>query len=163
MNDGALTFAKQPLRVSPKENGSKLLGLKWNKVKDSLQVDFPSTPAVLTKRGILAYLAKVYDPLGLLSPMLLQGKILYREVCEAKVRWDGIIPDDLSKRWPKLESALPRYFSFPRSIPTYREPIQEVQLHSFVDASKTGLCAVVYAAVQQESGKSDRKITTCED
>ena len=28
MNDGALTFAKQQLRVSPKENGSKLLGLK---------------------------------------------------------------------------------------------------------------------------------------
>ena len=106
MNDGALTFAKlqrqlRQLRVSPKENGSKLLGLKWNKVEDSLQVDFPSTRAVLTKRGLLTYLAKVYDPLGLLSPMLLEGKVLYREVCEAKVRWDGFIPDDLSKRWRK--------------------------------------------------------------
>ena len=159
MNDGALTFAKQQLRVSPKENGSKLSGLKWNKVENSLQVDFPSTPAVLTKRGLLAYLAKVYDPLGLLSPMLLEGKILYREVCEAKVRWDGFIPDDLSKRWRKWESALSRYLSFPRSIPTYREPIQEVQLHSFGDASKKGLCAVVYAVVQQESGKVQRLVT----
>ena len=159
MNDGALTFAKQQLRVSPKENGSKLLGLKWNKVEDSLQVDFPSTPAVLTKRGLLAYLAKVYDPLGLLSPMLLEGKILYWEVCETKVRWDGFIPDDLSKRWRKWESALPRYLSFPRSIPTYREPIQEVQLHSFGDASKKGLCAVVYAVLQQESGKVQRLVT----
>ena len=159
MNDGALTFAKQQLRVSPKENGSKLSGLKWNKVEDSLQVDFPSTPAVLTKRGLLAYLAKVYDPLGLLSPMLLEGKILYRGVCEAKVRWDGFIPDDLSKRWRKWESALSRYLSFPRSIPTYREPIQEVQLHSFGDASKKGLCAVVYAVVQQESGKVQRLVT----
>ena len=158
MNDGALTFAKQQLRVSPKDNGSKLLGLKWNKVEDSLQVDFPSTPAVLTKRGILAYLAKVYDPLGLLSPMLLEGKILYREVCEAEVRWDGIIPDDLSKRWRKWESALPRYLSFPRSIPTYPE-FQEVQLHSFGDASKKGLCAVVYAVVQQESGEVQRLVT----
>ena len=41
MNDDALTFAKQQLRISPKENGSKLLGLKWNKVEDSLEVDFP--------------------------------------------------------------------------------------------------------------------------
>ena len=83
------------------------------------QVDFTSTPAVLMKRGILAYLAKVLDPLGLLSPMLLEGKILYREVCEAKVRWDGFITDNLSKCWRKWESALPRYLSFPCSVPTY--------------------------------------------
>ena len=57
MNDGALTFAKQQLSVSPKENGCKLLGLKWDKDKDSLQVDFPSMPAVLMKHGILMYLA----------------------------------------------------------------------------------------------------------
>ena len=87
MNDGALTFAKQQLRVSPKENGSKLLGLKWNKVEDSLQVDFPSTPAVLTKRGILAYLAKVYDPLGLLSPMLLRGRFYIEK--SVKPKFDG--------------------------------------------------------------------------
>ena len=91
MSDDVPTFAKQQLSVNPKEGECKLLGLKWNKVEDSLQVDFPSTPVVLMKRGILAYLAKVYDPLGLISPMLLEGKIIYRELCEAKVRWDGSI------------------------------------------------------------------------
>ena len=148
----AITFAKQQLGANPKENECKLLGLKWNKIEDTLQVDFPTVPAVLTKRGVLAYLAKVYDPLGLISPMMLEGKIIYREICEEKIRWDGCIPDELSKRWLKWESALPNCLSFPRCIPVYREPIQQVKLHSFGDASKRGVCAAVYAVVQQESG-----------
>ena len=86
-----------------------------------------------------------------MSPLLLEGKILYSEMCEAKVRWDGSLPDELSKRWSKWERSLPSFVLFPRSIPTYREPIQEVRLHSFGDASKKGLCAAVYAVVQQES------------
>ena len=84
--------------------------------------------------------------------MMLEGKIIYREICEEKIRWDGCIPDELSKRWLKWESALPNCLSFPRCIPVYREPIQQVKLHSFGDASKRGVCAAVYAVVQQESG-----------
>ena len=33
------------------------------------------------------------------------------------------------------------YISFTRSILGYREPLQEVKLHSFGDASKEGVCA----------------------
>ncbi|CAB4022405.1 Hypothetical predicted protein, partial [Paramuricea clavata] len=101
ISDSSITFARQQLGANPKENECKLLGLKWNKIEDTLQVDFPTVPAVLTKRGVLAYLAKVYDPLGLTSPMMLEGKIIYREICEEKIRWNGSIPDELSKRWLK--------------------------------------------------------------
>ena len=66
VSDCSITFAKQQLGVNPKGNECKLLGQKWNKVDDVLQVDMPAVPAVLTKRGILAYLARVYDPLGLI-------------------------------------------------------------------------------------------------
>ena len=147
----AITFAKQQLNANQKESGSKILGLKWDKVADRLLIEFPSTRAVLTKRGLLASLAKIYEPLGLISPMLLEGKIIYREICEAKVWWDGSIPDELAKRWLKWERALQSFLSFPQSIPSYREPIQEIQIHSFGDASKRGLCAAVYTVVKQES------------
>ena len=59
--DSDLTFAKIQLGTTS-TNECKLLGLKWDKSQDCLQVVFPDIPAVLTKRGILAYLAKVYDP-----------------------------------------------------------------------------------------------------
>ena len=126
------------------------MGQKWNKVDDVLQFDMPVVPAVLTKRGILAYLARVYDPLGLISPVLLKGNIVYRKICEAKVRWDGSLPDELSKRWSRWESSLPNRVPFPRSIPANSEPIKEMQINSFGDASKKG--AAVYAIVKQQSG-----------
>ena len=158
-NDGDITFAKQQLSVNPTRDECKLLGLKWDKANDLLQVDLPKIPAVLTKRGVLAYLAKVYDPLGLISPTLLEGKLMYREICEANIRWDGPIPDELSKRWQKWESELPCSLSFPRSLPAYRESIDAVQLHAFGDASKKGLCASVYAVIQQEPGKVQDLVT----
>ena len=132
---------------------TKLLGLSWNKVEDSLHVVFPSIPAVLTKRGVLAFLAKVYDPLGLVSPQLLEGKLIYRDICEEKIRWDASIPPPpLVERWRKWEQMLPSIVGFARSITAYQEPIREVKLHSFGDASKQGVCAAVYAVVRQDSG-----------
>ena len=32
----------------------------------------------LTKRGVLCKLVKVYDPLGLVSPLTLEGKLIFR-------------------------------------------------------------------------------------
>ncbi len=159
LNDGELTFAKHQLNADHTDNQCKLLGMKWNKQRDVLQVDLPTVPAVLTKRGVLAYLAKVYDPLGVISPMLLEGKLVFREICEAKIGWDGAIPDELRKHWSKWESGLPKVVSFPRCIPIYRETLTEIRLHSFGDASKKGVCAAVYAVIQQESGSAQALVT----
>ena len=159
LNDGELTFAKHQLNADHTDNQCKLLGMKWNKLKDVLQVDLPTVPEALTKRGVLAYLAKVYDPLGVISPMLLEGKLIFREICEAKVGLDGAIPDELRKHWSKWESGLPKVVSFPRCIPIYRETLTEIRLHSFGDASKKGVCAAVYAVIQQESGSTQALVT----
>ena len=69
------TFAKQQLVV--KEGEPKLLGLPWNKSDDSIAVTFPEKPVDVTRRGILRFLAAVYDSLGLASPATLVGKFLY--------------------------------------------------------------------------------------
>lgn len=147
--ESELTFAKQQLERHSTSANSKLLGLPWDKANDSLCVVFPTIPAVLTKRGILAYLAKVYDPLGLVSPVLLEGKLIYRDICEAKVRWDATVPDAFLERWQKWEQALPSTVCFARSVAAYQEQIREVKLHSFGDASKQG---TVYAVVKKDSG-----------
>jgi predicted metalloprotease with PDZ domain len=59
------SYAKTQLMVKPKE--SKVLGLKWDKQSDTLKISFPSEEVPATKRGILSKLAKIYDPLGLVS------------------------------------------------------------------------------------------------
>ena len=63
-----------------------------------LGVWFPEKEIVCTERGILQYLAFVYDPLGLVSPVLLLGKLIFREVCDLKIGWDKPLPDSFKKQ-----------------------------------------------------------------
>ena len=81
------TFAKQQLGAST-GGESSLLGLKWNKLRDLLSVTVPTEKAENTKRGILAKVARIYDPLGVASPLTLCGKLLYRDPCNLRIGWD---------------------------------------------------------------------------
>ena len=59
-----------------------------------------------TKRSGLSRLAKIYDPIGIASPLLLQGKQIYREVCDHKLPWDVELKGAIKKRWGKWEDNL---------------------------------------------------------
>ena len=75
------SYAKQQLGL--KEGESKLLGIPWEKKRDLIQVNFAAPTAQATKRGILGKVARIYDPLGLASPVTLSGKVLYRDACDS--------------------------------------------------------------------------------
>jgi hypothetical protein len=58
------SYAKEQLGVEKGE--TKLLGLAWDKRRDTIGVTFPDVqPAAPTKRSILGAIAKIYDPLWL--------------------------------------------------------------------------------------------------
>ena len=69
-SDTQETYAKQQLGVPQRGQGA-LLGVSWDMVADTIQVKFPPERAQPTKRGLLAKAAKIYDPLGLVSPTTL--------------------------------------------------------------------------------------------
>lgn len=145
-------YAKQQLQVKPSE--SKLLGVKWNKVEDTIAVQFPvvNTSSAISKREVLAKLVKVYGPLGLVSPVTLQGKQIYREVCDYKAAWDALIPENLRVRWLKWEHSLPEEVTIRRPIAPHQQPVLSFELHVFGDASTHGVGAAVYSVVRQEDG-----------
>jgi hypothetical protein len=134
------TYAKQQLGSTAKE--CKLLGLAWNKDEDTVNVVFPDKRANPMKREALGKLARIYDPLGLVSPMTLQGKLIFCEACESKTPWDA---------FHKWESSLPARVATRRSLATIREPVDAVELHAFGDASGRGVATAVYAVVSQAS------------
>ena len=107
------TYAKQQLGVKPNE--TKMLGMHWGKSKDVISVSVPEKTDK-TKRGILRFLASIFDPLGIISPVTLYGKILYRESSDLKIGWDEPITNDLLKKWSKWTSQLPEKVEVPRSI-----------------------------------------------
>ncbi len=113
------SFAKQQSQVLP--NQSKLLGLKWNKSTDTISVEFPEHTPLTTKQGLLATLAKIYGPLGLVSPVTLQGKLIYQDVCDFKVSWDADLPQKLQQWWNKFVNSLPKSLGMPRPVAPFQQ------------------------------------------
>ena len=70
----------------------------------------------MTKRDVLGIIAKIYDPLGLCSPVTIKGKMIFQEFCRRNITWDEKSPDDLLKQWltwiADLKSA--QTFTIPR-------------------------------------------------
>ena len=72
----------------------KFLGLTWNVKGDSLnisEVNFESGP--LSKRKLLSNLSRVFDPLGLLSPLTIPARMLMQETWKLQLDWDCILPE----------------------------------------------------------------------
>ena len=151
-----LSFAKQ--KLGSQQNESKVLGLPWDKEMDTLTVNFPKSETATSKREVLKNLAKVYDPLGLATPLTLQGKLIYREICNLKVPWDAQLSKQLVKKVGSWEQSLPTGVTMPRPVAHYREPVADLQLHAFGDASTHGVGAAVYAVIRQPSGTTQRLV-----
>ena len=85
----------------------KVLGINWDLVADTIIFDFDelvneafSLP--MTKRSILKISAKIFDPLGLTSPITIQLKMLFQIICTNKFNWDDPLPNDSLKEWINL-------------------------------------------------------------
>lgn len=91
-------------------------------------MSFPVKPAELTKRGILANLAKVYDPLGLASPVTLEGKLVFRDACNLKIAWDAPLPNTISTQWMKCSAHYP---SFPQLDAVWRPTKNQSMPYSY--------------------------------
>lgn len=50
---------------------------------------------LLARCRILSTISFVYDPLGLIAPFLLQGKIILRGICKDSAYWDDPVPDPI--------------------------------------------------------------------
>ena len=51
----------------------------------------------MTKRSILKISTKIFDPLGITSPITIQFKMLFQIICSNKFNWDDPLPNDLLK------------------------------------------------------------------
>ncbi|XP_071176358.1 uncharacterized protein [Mytilus edulis] len=88
-------LAKQH-NVCEKETFVKILGLKWDTVKDTITVQkvdlFDIELPNITKREILKQASRIYDPLGLLNPVSVRAKFLMQTLWEQKYGWDELLP-----------------------------------------------------------------------
>ncbi len=137
------------LNIQDPLNSSKTLGIHWNVNSDQFHISVPSpllqdeTP---TKRVVASTVAKVFDILGLFSPVIIQGKILLQKLWTLKLDWDTPLPEDISNLWKEWTLHLHHLSAHPvdRRLIPLNLPILNQQLHGFSDASNSAYGAVIY-------------------
>ena len=77
---------EQVIGENNSHQSNKVLGILWDNEADLLKFDLEEplinmNTDILTKRMILSMTAKFFDPLGLISLVILQLKILFQDIC----------------------------------------------------------------------------------
>ncbi len=134
---GILTF-------SPDET-AKTLGLTWSCYNDKLafRIDI-STYQMDTKKNVLSLTARIFDPLGMLSPCTILAKILMQRLWSEKVSWDESLPEHLACEWHKFKVDLLCLNQLTIERHVVGEGAQIVDLQGFADASERAYGACLY-------------------
>ena len=127
----------------------------WNPNQDELIYDLTKIlegvevqPA--TRRLILSTTTRFFDPLGLISPVILPFEIMFQKLCKAPTDWDELstVDTELNQEWLSTLSdlTLAGRVSFKRC---YAEgvggnEVKSLQPYCFSDASEKAYEAVVY-------------------
>lgn len=136
---------------SEEQRLTKALGVEWDLVADRLvysSLSVTEREEEITKRTIASATARCFDPLGLVSPFIMQGKILLQQCWREKRDWDEKIEGELAKDWEQWKSQIPLLasVSVPRCIfvcKAHGEIVRQ-ELHAFADASGKAMGAAVY-------------------
>jgi len=46
--------------------------------------------------------SKIYDPLGLVSPVVFHSRWFLQKLCSIKIEWDDCLPPGLCEEWERL-------------------------------------------------------------
>ena len=152
------SFAKSTCNAICSEDEVKVLGIAWDRKNDKFKFNFSNfaqtaaSSELVTKQIILSMTARFYDPLGLLSPVIVPLKEIFQEVCELKIDWDDELPTEISNEWHKLINDIANNSSIEFQTLLLGDievkHIKSIQLHRFSDASQK---ACVYLRIETTS------------
>ncbi|XP_062714275.1 uncharacterized protein LOC134291033 [Aedes albopictus] len=143
----------------------RVLGMAWLPAEDVFvyYVKLPDDTErsgsckVITKRSILRFVMSVFDPLGLISNLLVHGKVIVQDLWRAQVGWDDAIPAEIEQNWIRWIEYLSKLekLRIPRCYFAGYDPdsFRSLQLHVFVDASESAFAS---SSSRKMSGHSHR-------
>ena len=114
------------------------------------------------QNDIVSLARSFYDPLGLITPLIIRIKVLIQELCKALVSWDETLQGDLLDKWKMLlhdlrvcqSIKIPRYYAISlRQVDSYR-------LYGFSDASAVAYAAVVFLFMRNGDSHDSRLVAS---
>ncbi|KAJ8369536.1 hypothetical protein SKAU_G00095640 [Synaphobranchus kaupii] len=109
-----------------------------------------------TRRGVLAIVNSLFDPLGFVAPITIQGKLLLRQLTSDTSDWDAPLPAEKEAEWIAWKDSLQdlEQFETPRAYTgASLSKAQRTEIHIFSDASIKAIAAVAYLKVIDVKGK----------
>ena len=131
----------------------KILGYVYNSEFDTMCIKMETLNLkAQTKRQILSSISKVFDPLGFLTPVIVNFKLIMKKIYKTNYHWDRTLPSEILKEWNSLACL------FNDNVGTLKVPRFAIDLNSpldlivFCDASQEAYGVVIYAI---QHGKSN--------
>ncbi|GFY12396.1 integrase catalytic domain-containing protein [Trichonephila clavipes] len=132
----------------------KLLGVYWNPKHDCfsfrVKIDLHE---LNTKRDVLSTIARIYDPLGLLGPVVAKAKIFLQKLWMLKIDWTDLLPDTINREWRQFVESLQVVNDININRCIVVEQPEVIELHGFSDASQSAYGAVVYCKSITSDGR----------
>lgn len=132
------------------------LGLLWDIRSDIFTYSASTIIKPFTRRGVLSTVNSVFDPLGLVAPVTIQGRALLRELSSQLSDWDTPFTEDKRKNWETWRDSLQDLKQLQVSrmyTPTSLTKAVYTELCIFSDASTKAIGVVAYLRAVQEGGK----------
>ncbi|XP_070515857.1 uncharacterized protein [Cardiocondyla obscurior] len=133
----------------------KVLGIQWNPASD--EFGFEANPGReserVTKRTILAEIASIFDPLGLLGPVIVIAKMIMQDTWQMQSGWEESVSQEIHQRWMDFRHDLIRLkdIRIPRWVGSRNAT--DMQLHGFCDASEKAYGACIYVRTREGPAK----------
>ena len=151
--------------ISLEENelpSTKALGVYRKAEEDTLcfKTKVPVGEVEITKRRFLKLIATLFDPLGLLAPYVVRGKMYLQEIWIAKTDWDEALSPELSKKtnsWIHELKTVPK-LKIQRCLQELNKKIITGTLHFFCDTSEDAYGLVCYYRCEYAGGITVRLI-----
>ena len=118
----------------------RTLGVEWCVQSDTFQFRGNVKESAMTRRGLLASVASLYDPLGFIAPFTLIGKRILQRLCLSSADWDEKVSPDLQPHWQRWLVSCQSLvkIQIPRSLKPPDLDVREIEFHHFCDASTSG-------------------------
>ena len=151
-----LTYFKIMLNELNSGEDSKVLGIAWDRKSYSLKFDLTKVVEEVnfdhvTKRTILSTTAKLCDPLGIISPIILPLKLLFQEVCKlTDVEWESELDSTIVGRFKEIIEDI-HATGIIEVKRCYYEDLNNatsVQIYAFGDASEAVYGTAIYLRVE---------------
>ncbi|XP_058456361.1 uncharacterized protein LOC131433782 [Malaya genurostris] len=153
---------KTILELNSSNCAVKTLGLIWEPSSDTFRFSTPKwSTDIITKRTVLADVSRLFDPLGLVGPVIIQAKIFIQDLWKQECGWDEPLCEKLQEQWQEYRRNLTGLEGL--TVPRWTgigANVKSVEIHGFCDASEKAYGVCIYIRTISEQGEVNLHLLT---